>query len=334
MAKRGRKPSRPAEIVGPDIVTATPPDLAEEERRRNLELKELARQWAADLGEYDCDRYVDEARFFVGHSQMALFELGRRLIVLREREGYGQWGAICDRIGIDRNTGFRIVQATVKLGARRSVDATGINWNFSRGKLLALAVAEDELLDDLEQGKSVTGLTLDDVERMSVAEVRAAVRRERQARREEREALERQLEDKNKKIDELDRALARRESSPRHERERELVRQIHEEAHRVSGAMLGLRIKFKAMHDEDLVSDATMGASREALLYAMRLLLDLRGDYGIEGADLEDACYPEWMLGDEVIAKAIEHRQARDQARAETLAARRAQKAGGGRTEH
>lgn len=118
MATRGRKPSSPAVPVGPDVVTQTPPDMVAEEAARNRELQALAATWQRDLGEYDRDRYVDETRFFLGQSQAAFFEAGRRLIVMREREGYGQFAAVCDQVGLSRRAAYRLIQATVKLGDR------------------------------------------------------------------------------------------------------------------------------------------------------------------------------------------------------------------------
>lgn len=49
----------------------------------------------------------------------------------------------------------------------------------TQAKVLELAVLDDEDLQALESGDSVAGITVDDVERMSASQLRAALREAR-----------------------------------------------------------------------------------------------------------------------------------------------------------
>ena len=79
---------------------------------------------------------------------------------------------------------------------------------LGKSKLLELLVEEDEALADLADGGDINGHTLDDVERMTVRELRAALRESRDTA----EAKDKIIADKNKKVDELAEKLAKKQT--------------------------------------------------------------------------------------------------------------------------
>ena len=67
---------------------------------------------------------------------------------------------------------------------------------------------DDEDLQELADGGSVNGITLDDVDRMTIKELRAALRESRDTA----EAKDKIIADKNKKVDELAEKLAKKQT--------------------------------------------------------------------------------------------------------------------------
>lgn len=76
---------------------------------------------------------------------------------------------------------------------------------LGKAKLFELVAEDDDDLAELADGGTVAGLTLDDVDRMSVRELRQALREARETNA----AQQRVLADKNEKIDSLSTRLRR-----------------------------------------------------------------------------------------------------------------------------
>lgn len=269
----------------PDL---TPPPVREDLVREDLDaatrlgqqLAVVDHQYGDAVVPYERERVVAEARFFVAAAAHSLIELGRRLVLLREHEPHGEFIAAVQRIGIDPRFAQRAMQATVKLGRgeiRRQVEHLG------QSKLLELLVLDDEEIEVLAAGGTVADLTLDDVDRMPVRELRAALRKER-ADRVETEALHtRQLEEKNRKLDDLDRALARRDKMPAEDQVAELVGGIWDAVRDHITAQQTLRVAFAAARDnvptDQVVPGAIYLAQCQALVWLMQRLEDIRREF-------------------------------------------------------
>ena len=153
---------------------------------------------------YDQERLIHEAQFYMQQSAEAMLQAGRRLVVLKEAAGHGSFIEIVEgRLGLNYKTAARMMQAAVKFtgpalanvaAPRHLIEAAG-----SKTKLFELMVLDDEDLEALAEGGTVANLTLDDVERMSSKELRAALREAK----ENYQAQAGVLSDKNTKIDKL-----------------------------------------------------------------------------------------------------------------------------------
>jgi hypothetical protein len=175
-----------------------------------------------------------------------LFALGTRLLLLKEQCAHGEFLKTLERHGIEERLARRTMQATLKFSNRAtSPDLT----RLSKSKLFELAVLDDEEIKVLTEGGSVRGLTLDEVDRMSVSELRRALREARA----EREATARLLADKNAKIDELATKLSARQSAVKAEtpadRAEQLRRELLERAGAAEVAVLALRPYLAALRD-------------------------------------------------------------------------------------
>ncbi|MEO8118032.1 MAG: hypothetical protein ABI606_01760 [Rhodoferax sp.] len=134
----------------------------------------------------------------------ACLEVGRGLTVLKTACGHGTFAARLDVLGIDVNVAGKFMQS-----ARRfSNSSTSMNLTKALGnqsKLFEMLILDDSQIEELELTGQTGELSLDEIATMSVKELRTALREERQ----EREADKSLLENKNKRIDKLERDAVR-----------------------------------------------------------------------------------------------------------------------------
>lgn len=149
---------------------------------------------------YDRNRIVHETRFYMAQSAEAMLEAGKRLITLKENEPHGEFISILENeLGLTHRTSVRMMQASAKYLSPALKSNTPTLAHLGKSKLFELMTEDDEDLAELAGGGTVAGLTLDDVDRMSCRELKAALR----DARENAAAQQRVLADKNEKIDEL-----------------------------------------------------------------------------------------------------------------------------------
>ena len=194
-----------------------PPD-GEQQSAQEAEVALAKRIRAADAAfgagaEYDRDRVTAEVRHHLGQGALAILEAGRRLCWLRDREPHGEWLPLLERIGISRSMASRMIQAS-----RRFADGPNRQLVADLGsatKTYELMLLDDEDLDELREGGTVAGLTLDDVDRMAPSELRAALRAERKERRDRADAQGKVAAARQRRIAELEEANSRLRSPHR-----------------------------------------------------------------------------------------------------------------------
>ena len=149
---------------------------------------------------YNEATWVERGRHAVRQTLEGMFELGRALIVLKEHTEHGRFEQIAkEEFGIGRMEVSRLIRATQRFATPQMQKAAPKLMDLGKSKLLELLVEEDVTLVGLAEGEEVNGMTLDDVDRMTVRELRIALRENR----EQMQAKDKVLGDKNAKIDEL-----------------------------------------------------------------------------------------------------------------------------------
>jgi hypothetical protein len=150
-----------------------------------------------DIVEYQRDRVVSEAE---------VLHQPRQRIVLRGGQApaaaEGARGARRVHQGARSHRRGRIAPRKAH-ERRRALRRHEGAERLPRTKLFELTVLDDEELAELDKGGTAAGLTFDDVDRMGVRELRAALRKEREARTDDNEANERLIANKDKKINQL-----------------------------------------------------------------------------------------------------------------------------------
>lgn len=197
---RGRKQTPPANIIDVEMnheaVAADTAAIDGENARRLARIEELY----GDGDVYSLDGCIQKAKFFLAGAAEAMLNAGNQLIRVKEREPHGDFLHALERVGIAPRAAQKLMQAAVKY---QSPQMRRLSAHLdSKNKLIELLSEDDQELEELSSGGTLHGLTLDDIERMSIRELRKALHKERDERNKDGEAHERLLADKNKKIDE------------------------------------------------------------------------------------------------------------------------------------
>lgn len=245
---------------------------------------------------YNRARLITEARSLVQLTGEALLGLGKRLLLLKEHEPHGDFLDALRTIGVETRFAQKAMQAALKFlpsNAAAPPHLTGIGQT----KLIELLILDDEQIEELDEGGTVAGLTLDQIERMSTRELREALRKERAEKQREREVNDRVLKAKNDKIDELDRKLTHREAAPEAERNQMLVDEVWSAVLGCGAPLLRLEQTFRAVEDahaEAPVPESVALARRQALTFLMQQLMEFQERWHID-VNLEEQVIPAWL---------------------------------------
>jgi hypothetical protein len=149
---------------------------------------------------YQRERIVHEARLYMAQSAEAMLEAGKRLIIIKENEPYKEFMHIVkEQLGLEPRIAQKMAQAALKY-LSPTLSATQKTFSgLGRSKLYELMFEDDEDLIELAEGGTIAGLTLDEVDRMSVRELKAKLRDTEKSLK----ASRRLVNEKDQKINEL-----------------------------------------------------------------------------------------------------------------------------------
>lgn len=181
------------------VPEADPAVLAGRQNQMAAHVAAVVEQFGDSLA-YNRERVVNEARFYMAQSAEAMLEAGKRLILLKENEPHGEFVEIAEQqLRLNVRTAQRMMAASLKyLSPALQAKATALS-HLGKTKLLELMTEDDEELAALTEGGTVAGMTLDEIDRMTSRELRAALREAH----DNAQATARVMADKNSKIDEL-----------------------------------------------------------------------------------------------------------------------------------
>ncbi len=154
---------------------------------------------------YERERIVHEARFYMAQSAEAMLEAGKRLIIIKENEPHGTFtNIITEQLGLVPKTAHRMMQAALKyLSPSLQSKMTSLSV-LGKTKLYELMFEDDEDLVELAEGGTIAGLTLDEVDRMSVRELKTALRKDEAALKRSQQLVS----EKEKQLQQLSQQLA------------------------------------------------------------------------------------------------------------------------------
>ncbi|EHE1279955.1 DUF3102 domain-containing protein [Salmonella enterica] len=156
---------------------------------------------------YERDRIVHETRFYMAQSAEAMLEAGKRLVILKENEPHGDFIDIVEsQLSLSKRTAQVMMQASVKYLSPKLEPKAQALALLGKTKLFELMTEDDEELVELADGGTIAGMSLDDIDRMTSRELKAALREARETNA----AQQRVLADKNEKIDSLSTKLEKK----------------------------------------------------------------------------------------------------------------------------
>ncbi|MEL5720973.1 MAG: hypothetical protein P1P59_07585, partial [Treponemataceae bacterium] len=228
---RGRKPKQPPTAAGELMDIA-----ARKEKEKELSIQEVDKTYLPEGENYNLSVVLDRAKFYQAQAATSLIELGKQIILLKAHEPHGQFLAALEDLGMAERSARYAMAAAQKFSNRHTCADLG------SAKIRALTVLDDDSIKTLEDGGELTGIgTLDEIEKMTVKELKAALRAEKQKRKEEREAQEAAISQKEQKLNELEMELRYREPPTKeqlaqaelNELKKQLFRQVGEASHAV-----------------------------------------------------------------------------------------------------
>lgn len=201
-ATRGRTPNQPATPatvqlkpgMADDLVQAQN-ELAVLDQQQATRVRAVASQLKYE-GSLNPDALENGARDAIRRINLAVFELGGYLLMLREASVHGAFLPTLERLELEPRVAQQYMQITNRFAVAKTSSHLAA---LGKSKLMEMLVLDQEQLEEFALTGQTGEFKLDDVASMSVRELRKALRDIRQ----EKAAVEKVLEHKNKQIDSL-----------------------------------------------------------------------------------------------------------------------------------
>lgn len=186
------------------------------------------------------------------------------------------------------NATLRFIDPKMKAAQPKLMD-------LGKSKLLELLVEDDDSLIELAEGGDINGHTLDDIDRMTRNELRAALRESRETA----EAKDKVIADKNKKVDELAEKLAKKQAGVREPKAEDVGSEL---TMQLSSLEVGIRSqvsRLKDLFDQLNAHSEAHGISHQAKMVGAlnQIILDCNGireSYALPMEAPQDET-PEWL---------------------------------------
>lgn len=253
-------------------------------REQNERVSALALQLNYQ-GSTDPAVLVNSAMDAVKRIGMAIFELGAYLLLIKESCAHGEFMPVLERLGINQKSANKYMAITHRF-ANSSTSSNLEKLGFS--KMAELLPLDDDQVDDLVDEGQTGELSLDDVARMSVKQLRAAVRKERAEAAKQKSQVDR-LTAVNTELHEEARLVKRLPAN-------EALAKTKKEAVGLQNETVGLvrgGLRQALLNLNELGGDASHTAFMACLLGAVYVELDaLRDEFGLPLATVDTT--PEW----------------------------------------
>ena len=280
----------PASKEAPFIEEAARSDIAAANQLAvaTLEQNERVSALAVQLnyqGSTDPAVLVNSAKDAIRRIGMGVFELGAYLLLLKEGCQHGDFVLTLEEVGINHHSAKKYMAMTRRF-ANGSTSTHLEKLGFS--KMAELLPLDDDQVDDLVDEGQTGELSLDDVARMSVKQLRAAVRKERAEAAKQKNQVER-LTAVNTELHEEARLVKRLPAN-------EALAKTKKEAVGLQNETVGLvrgGLRQALLKLGEMGGDASHTAFMASLLGAVYVELDaLRDEFGLPLAAVDTT--PEW----------------------------------------
>jgi len=253
----------------------------------------LALQQQLGLEDLSPTTLVRETKLWIDHSARAMYEVGIRLIALRQQCPAGEWLPLLEQqIGMSPRTAQRFMAASFKCigqqGRREQL------LKLDRSKVMELVSLDDEKLDELDKTGRIgqLSLELDDIDRMSPSELRQRLRQTEQTIAAKDKVLAKKDERINRLEERLERPTSADEAAANAE-ERAALTELRDCVTAAETELLRLGHMLPAFTRGSL-SEACSTAGQQAAQYLAQRLAEALSVAGVE-VDFEDQIVPGWI---------------------------------------
>ncbi|MBN5012432.1 hypothetical protein JY406_07475 [Stenotrophomonas maltophilia] len=251
--KRGAKPLAQAEPVGAELDAGKLVERSQELQvmaQAEAQVKSLATTLGY-VGALDTDSLWSMVEYRHRRSVEDILEMGRGLLLIKEQTAHGEFEGQLHARNIHPRAAQRLMGVALKFS--KSDTMSLLKAAGTQAKVLELAVLDDEDLQALESGESVAGITVDDVERMSASQLRAALREARADADAKDQRINKLSDDLNKESEKTLKAQRRWKAATPDEQLVALKQSVTEAEQNVLAAIgsegSGLRASFQALAD-------------------------------------------------------------------------------------
>jgi len=218
--RTARSPEQTDRIADAGINHQALADAGQAATEHAQQLAMLDMQFALDGDQYTFDRIRMMTPAAIGMVSTGMLWLGRALILVEAHETRDTYQAYLEEFEIADRTARQYKHAARRFTERPKLIALGAS------KILALASESDDALDELEADDA----RLDEVDRMTVRELKATLRTERKERDDEKAADEEIIRTKDERINKLMRNNRKLETSSVRVQVDDLLRDMDEAA--------------------------------------------------------------------------------------------------------
>ncbi|WKZ32952.1 MAG: hypothetical protein QY316_00670 [Thermodesulfobacteriota bacterium] len=155
------------------------PEIREALKKNDIEKLARASKTMQIEGDLPYSRrvYVDGVKFYMQRTAEGIVEAGKRLLVIKEKEGYGEFVKVLEEeIGIPHTTAYRFMNAALKAEKYPTL-ASSFPKLGNLSNVYTLLEAPEEDLKELESKGVLAGNTIDELHRMSVKEMRDLIKK-------------------------------------------------------------------------------------------------------------------------------------------------------------
>ncbi|HHA2767531.1 TPA: hypothetical protein ACOECM_001509 [Stenotrophomonas maltophilia] len=232
--KRGAKPLAQAEPVVQDLDADKLAERSQELVTLGEHQSEVVDQFGDGLP-WHPDHYENAIRGELRRGCEAFLRAGRYLVVARECAAHGEWQQMLDRLDLGRAQAFRMIEAAKRVSALPNVSAPKhlIAAAKNSTKLVELLSLPEEQFVELATTGETADLTLDDVERMTFRELRAAIRDARADLDAKDQRITKLSDDLNKAEEKTAKAQKKWKKATPDEQSQELLTQLEQAAAQV-----------------------------------------------------------------------------------------------------
>lgn len=187
--------------------------MSQDAERREIVLRSDDERFLGNGESYNLHICMEKARMYRDQAANGLLGLGAQLILIKNHEEHGNFMAAVDELGLASRSANYAMAAARKFGnSQASANLTGLG----KEKIRILTVLDDDEVAQLADGEEVAGLgDVEDIAKMSVRELRDALRKEKKERESERIALEEVVRKKESTISALETEVAGRQPPTR-----------------------------------------------------------------------------------------------------------------------